>query len=44
MEMTSDIDNRWQYPSVDRYRLVVLSVFNVFFLLSISQSRESLRS
>ena len=44
MEMTSDIDNRWQYPSVDRYMLVVLSVFNVFLLLSISQSRESLRS
>ena len=36
MELISDIDNRWQYPSVDRYRIVVLSVFNVFLLLSIN--------
>ena len=36
MELISDIDDRWQYPSVDRYRIVVLSVFNVFLLLSIN--------
>ena len=35
MELTSDIGSCWQYP-VHRYRLV-LSVFNVFLLLSISQ-------
>ena len=44
MELTSDIDNRWQYPSVERYGLVVRSVFNVFLLLSITQSKESLIS
>ena len=44
MELTSDIDNRWQYPSVDRYGLVVRSVFNVFLLLSITQSKKSLIS
>ena len=40
MGVTSDICNRRQYPSVDRYRLVVLSVFNVFLLLSISQLKK----
>ena len=44
MELTSDIDNRWQYPYVDRYRLAVLSVFNVFLLLSINQLKKSLIS
>ena len=44
MELTSDIDNYWQYPSADRYSLVVLSVFNVFHLLSISQPKKSLIS
>ena len=44
MELTSDIDKRWQYPSVDMYRLVVLSVFNVFLLLSINQLKKSLIS
>ena len=40
MEVRSDVGNRWQCPSVDRYRLVVLSVFNVFLLLSISQLKK----
>ena len=45
MERASDIDNHFrQYPSVDRYRLVVRSVFNVFLLLLISQLKKSLIS
>ena len=40
MKLTSDIDNSWQYPSVDRYSLVVQSLFNIFLLLSISQSKK----
>ena len=36
MELTSHIDNRWQYPSVNRYRVAVLSEFNLFSLLLIS--------
>ena len=43
MEVTFDIGNRWQYPSKNRYR-VVLSVFNVFLLLSISQLKKILIS
>ena len=42
MELTFCIDNSWQYLSVDRHRLVVLSVFNVSLLLSISQLKKSL--
>ena len=44
MKLTSDIDNRWQYPSTNRYRLVVLSEFNLFLLLSMNQSKKSLIS
>ena len=44
MELTSDIDNRWQYPSANRYRLVVLSEFNLFLLLSMNQLKKSLIS
>ena len=44
MEVTSDIGNCWQYPSVDRYRLVLLSAFNVFLLLSINHLEKSLIS
>ena len=44
MELTFYIENSWQYLSVDRHRLVVLSVFNVSLLLSISQLKKSLIS
>ena len=44
MELTSHIDNRWQYPFVNRYRLVFLSEFNLFLLLSISKPKKSLIS
>ena len=44
MELTLYIENSWQYLSVDRHKLVVLSVFNVFLLLSISQLKKRLIS
>ena len=44
MELTFYIDNSWQCLSVNRHRLVVLSVFNDFLLLSISQLKKSLIS
>ena len=44
MELTLYIENSWQYLSVDRHKLLVLSVFNVFLLLSISQLKKSLIS